>query len=428
MISRSLFAAVWLASSAMAQPPLTTIQDVLYKADGTRFNGTLTITWTSFEAVDTSAITTQTTTVPVVAGNLRVQLVPTTTAAPAATYTVKYNSDGRITFSETWAVPSSVQPLRVRDVRIASTQAGLASADTVVTPVQESDVFGLVSDLGARPLKGPGYIAGRVALVNPNGSLESVTGSPSDCVRVDGSSGPCGSGGGGGSQPSFVDGDSPAGIVDGSNTAFTLSAVPNPSSSLALYRNGMLQKAAQDFTNNGRAIQFLAAAAPQPGDTLLASYRLAATDSGTPQLFPAPQILCAGAGTGNNTVTFASLGACAIPAGILLPGDRVEIHVDLDHQGALGGFTVEIHWGAAILLHRDAAASDVQITARADAAILTTGARLSAQSWGTVLPFAATVASSTDAYANGLTIDFQGKAIQAGDTVTLRNYTVVRLP
>jgi hypothetical protein len=27
-----------------------------------------------------------------------------------------------------------------------------------------------------------------------------------------------------------------------------------------------------------------------------------------------------------------------------------------------------------------------------------------------------------------LTIDFQGKAIQTGDTVTLRNYTVVRLP
>jgi hypothetical protein len=286
MITRSFFAAVCLASLALAQPPLTTIQDVLYKADGTRFNGTLTISWTSFEAVDTSAITTQTTTVTVVAGNLRVQLVPTTTAAPAASYTVKYNSDGRITFSETWAVPSSVQPLRVRDVRIASTQAGLASADAVVTPVQESDVFGLVPDLGARPLKGPGYAAGRVALVNPAGSLESVTGSPSDCVRVDGSSGPCG----GGAQPSFVDGDSPTGIVDGSNTTFTLSAVPNPSSSLALYRNGMLQKAAQDFTANGNAIQFVAAAAPQPGDTLLASYRLTGTDTGSPpQYLVSPQ-------------------------------------------------------------------------------------------------------------------------------------------
>src|ERR1041384_4527078 len=102
MISRSLFAAVWLASSAVAGPPLTTIQDVLYKADGTRFNGIVTISWTSFEALDKSAITTQSTTVKVVDGNLRVQLVPTTTATPAAAYSVKYNSDGRIQFGETW--------------------------------------------------------------------------------------------------------------------------------------------------------------------------------------------------------------------------------------------------------------------------------------------------------------------------------------
>jgi len=79
-----------------------------------------------------------------------------------------------------------------------------------------------------------------------------------------------------------VDGDSPAGIVDGSNTSFTLSAVPNPASSLAVYRNGMLQKLVQDYTLTGAStIQFVAADAPQPGDTLLASYRLTGTDSGT---------------------------------------------------------------------------------------------------------------------------------------------------
>jgi hypothetical protein len=330
MISRSLFAAVWLASTALAAPPLTTIQDVLYKADGTRFNGTLTISWTSFEAVDTSAITTQTTTVTVVAGNLRVQLVPTTTAAPAATYTVKYNSDGRITFSETWAVPSSVQPLRVRDVRIASTQAGLASADAVVTPVQESDVFGLVPDLGARPLKGPGYAAGRVALVNPSGSLESVTGSPSDCVRVDGSSGPCGSG----AQPSFVDGDSPAGIVDGANTTFTLSAVPNPSSSLALYRNGMLQKVAQDFTANGNAIQFVAAAAPQPGDTLLASYRLTGTDTSSQPPFESPLTFNPPL---SRTVNAVTLALCGVDGQILKYRTATGWTCEADQVGAGGG-------------------------------------------------------------------------------------------
>jgi len=427
MISRSLFAAMLLASTALAGPPLTTIQDVLYKADGTRFAGTLTISWTSFEAIDKSAITTQVTTVTVTDGNLRVQLVPTTTAVPAANYTVKYNSDGRIQFSETWTVPSSVAPLRVRDVRIASTQNAFGAV-TAVTTVQESDVAGLIADLGARPLKGPGFAAGRVAVVDPTGSLESVTGSPSDCVRVDGSSGPCGSGGaGGGSLASFVDGDSPSGIVDGSNTAFTLSALPNPASSLAVYRNGVLQALVQDYNVTGNAVQFVAAAAPQPGDTLLASYRLAPTDTAS-LIFPPSQVLCSGAGNGNTTATFASLGLCTIPAGILLPGDRVQIHFDLDHQGTAGGFTVEVHWGATTVVHRDAAALDVQMTGRAEAAILAAGAQLSSESWGTLLPFTASVASAGDAYATGITIDFQGKVIQAGETVKLRSYTVVRLP
>src|ERR1035438_7384821 len=98
MISRSFLAAVCLATSSFAAPPLTTIQDVLFKADGTRFHGTLSISWTSFEAIDQSAIAQQTTTVTVVNGNLQVQLVPTTTATPAAFYTVVYNSDGFVQF------------------------------------------------------------------------------------------------------------------------------------------------------------------------------------------------------------------------------------------------------------------------------------------------------------------------------------------
>jgi hypothetical protein len=53
---------------------------------------------------------------------------------------------------------------------------------------------------------------------------------------------------------------------------------------------------------------------------------------------------------------------------------------------------------------------------------------LSAQSWGTVLPLAATVASVPEAYASGLTIDFLGKVVNPADTVVLRNFVVVRLP
>ena len=42
-----------------AAPALTTIQDILYRADGTRFNGALTITWTDFQSGDDNPIPSQ---------------------------------------------------------------------------------------------------------------------------------------------------------------------------------------------------------------------------------------------------------------------------------------------------------------------------------------------------------------------------------
>ena len=425
MISRTILTAAFLATSALAGPPLTTIQDVLYKADGTRFNGTLVISWKSFQAVDQSAIATQSLTVKVVAGNLRVQLVPTASSTPPMVYLVTYNSDGRVQFHETWSVSSSTQAVRIRDVRVAAPD--VTSPDTSsggATPVDESDVVGLIADLGARPVKGPGFAAGRVAVVNATGAIESASGSPTDCVRVDGSSGPCGGG-----APSFVDGDSPAGIVDGANTLFSLSAMPDPVSSLAVYSNGLLQKNGQDFTLNGLTLQFVAAAAPQPGDTLLASYRLTGDQASATQMYPGPQVLCSGSGAGTNAAVLTSMGVCSIPAGVLLPGDRVEVRFDLEHQGTASGFSFEVHWGGTVLGHRDATAGDALVSGRADGGILAAGAQMSFQSWGAVLPLTAGVASAPDAYSNGLVIDFQGRlAAAAGDTLTLRNFTVVRLP
>src|SRR5580700_5954244 len=121
MIRRSLFAVVLLACYSIAAPVLTTIQDVLYKADGQPFNGTLTISWNSFQSADNSAIVMQELTVKVINGNLRVRLVPSSTGTPPIDYLVTYNSDGRIQFQETWSVPASATPLRLRDVRVVST-------------------------------------------------------------------------------------------------------------------------------------------------------------------------------------------------------------------------------------------------------------------------------------------------------------------
>jgi hypothetical protein len=429
MIRRTLFSVMCLAWALAAAPQLTTIQDLLYKADGTRFNGILTISWSSFQSVDSATIITQSATVKVVEGNLHVQLVPNPIGTPQSYYTVIYNSDGRVQFQETWLVPSSATPVRVRDVRTTASAGGtVSSADTSGSggssgPIPESSVVGLVADLAARPLEGSAFAAGRVAYINPLGAIDAVSGTASDCVHVDGSSGGCGS-----TAPSFMDGDSPSGIVDGSNTAFTFSAVPNPSSSLAVYRNGMLQKVGQDYTANGNVVTFVAADTPQPGDTLLASYRLAGSSGSTGQTYPAPQVLCSGTGTSTTGTSLVSIGACAIPAGLLSPGDRVEVRFDLAHTGTTGGFTFEVVWGATSMLNRNGASTDALVTGRAEAAILAAGAHLSAQSWGTVLPFSAGVVPSTDAYASGLTVIVQGALAQAGDTLTLANYSVVRLP
>ena len=420
MTSRLYFAAVCLATSMLAAPPLTTIQDVLYKADGTRFNGTLTISWTSFEAIDTSAIAEQSTTVSVVNGNLQVQLVPTTTATPAAYYTVVYNSDGRVQFQETWAVPSSVQALRVRDVRF--TTAGATGAESSPAS-QESDITGLLADLGARPLKGPGYAAGRVAFVNDFGAIETVVGTAGDCVRVDGSSGPCG-----GVQPAFVDGETPGGLVDGSNTTFTLASVPNPASSLVVHRNGVLQKAGQDYTLSGNQLVYLAASVPQAGDTLAVHYRVPGGSTEVTPMYPYPQVLCSGLGAMTNSSTMASLGSCTIPAGFLTPGDRVEIRFDLEHAGSAGAFSFDVRWGSTAVISRNGAAVDALVTGRADAALTADGAQLSQQSWGTSLVLAVGVGKAADAYSSGITVDFRGLTALSAETVTLKNFTVTRFP
>jgi len=420
---RALCPALLLAAPVLAGPPLTTIEDVIYKADGTRFNGLVTIAWPGFDAPDQSDIATQMVRINVRNGRLYVRLVPTTTTNPEIFYTVTYNSDGYVQFTETWSVPPSATPLHIADVRIPTPNTGDTGGETNAQgPVPESDVTGLVADLSARPIKGPNFAPGAVALVNSQGALDSVAGVPSNCVLVNGSSGPCG-----GAQPGFMDGDLPQGATDGINATFTLSAIPTPSTSLALFRNGVLQDQGVDYTLSGNVVQFASGNVPQPGDTLLANYRLPSS-SGVSQLYPSPQILCNGTGAVITGSSMTNLGACVIPPGVLTAGSHVEIKFDLAHQGTAGGFTFQVQWGATTLLERTAASGDAQITGRADAGLDQSGAQISSQSWGTVLPLGATVASATDAYANGLTINFQAAMNGTGDTLTLRNYAVVLLP
>lgn len=274
---RLLCAALALGSRLAAQPPLTTIQDLLYTADGNRFSGVVTITWKTFEASNSSGITAAVTRVQVNNGNLYVQLVPTTSANPPASYAIEYNGEHRTQFSETWVVPPSTTPLRVRDVRLPP-GAVTTQGPPPVTLVQIPDVVGLQSALNLRPTMGAGFAVAHTAVINASGSIDGAIGNLTDCVHVDGSTGPCGTAGP--SSASFVDGETPAGAEDGVNTTFTLANSPNPSSSLGLYRNGLRLRQTGDYTISGNTITFQAGAVPQPNDGLLASYRLGVTTPG----------------------------------------------------------------------------------------------------------------------------------------------------
>lgn len=423
-----------LCGLAWSQTGLTTIQDTLFKADGTRFNGALTISWSTFDATNVGTIVQQSKIVPVVNGNLFVQLVPNATAAPPANvYTVNYQSSGSQQFTETWTVPVSAQPLTVSAVRISTqiSSGGTGGTASTQTSIPESSVIGLQADLAQRPLKGVGFGTNSVAIVDDSGNLETAVGDPGECVFVDGTTGPCGA-------PTFSDAETPGGAVDGMNNTLTLANTPL-GLSLMLFRNGLYLTPNFDYMLSGSTITFVPGAIPQPGDTLTASYRVdtsASTDIGpftTPGGSAAPlhtaaaQVVCSAAGTSTGATSWTSLGGCDIPAAGLNPGDRIEVRFTLMHTGTTSGFNFEVNWGNTTILSRSGFAQDAAVAGHAEAAITGNGAELSLESWGTVLPFLPGILSAPAQ--QGLEVTFHAALAAVGpDTVALANYTVLRYP
>ncbi|MDQ6760673.1 MAG: hypothetical protein M3Z32_12545 [Acidobacteriota bacterium] len=271
--------AVISCAIAVARPPLTTVQDVLYKADGTKFEGIATISWQSFEAVDSTTIPAQTITVTIESGFMRVQLVPTTNAITPSSYTVVYNGDGNEQFAESWIIPPSNVPVRIREVRVGGpgTVLGGGPPPGALTTVQIGDVVGLTAALNIRPPIGLGFAPSRAAVVNAAGAIDGALGNLSDCVHVDGSSAPCAAGPATDGATGFVDAEIPAGTMDGTNPAFVLASPPNPPESLDLSRNGLRMRQGVDYTLSNATITFFSPSVPSTGDDLIASYRVGAS-------------------------------------------------------------------------------------------------------------------------------------------------------
>jgi hypothetical protein len=429
------FSLAVLCGLAWSQTGLTTIQDTLFKADGTRFSGTLTIQWSTFDAINVGTVVQQSKNVQVTNGNLFVQLVPNAGALPPANiYTVQYQSGGSQQFSESWTVGVSATPLTVSEVRVGTlsvTNAAGAGPNSsgATTPIPESSVVGLVDDLSVRPTKGVAFGANGVAVVDDNGALETAVGQIGQCVLVDGTTGPCG-----GNAPTFVDAETPGGSLNGTNNTFTLANIP-AGASLMLFRNGLYMTAGPDYTLTGSTLQFASNNIPQPLDTLTASYRVnpaVAGVIGNPEVGPvvpvaAAQVVCSAAGLTTAAGASTSVGACDVPAGGLQPGDRIEIRFSFAHSGMASGFDVLIDWGSTTIVSRHGGTQDAAFVGQAEAAITAAGAQLSVQSWGTVLSLLPAIVTSP--VQSGVQISLHADVSTPGsDTVTLTNYTVLRYP
>jgi len=424
-LRKILFAAMAAATLAAGQPALTTIQDTLFRADGSRFSGTMFITWSSFEAGDTSNIATANLTLPIVNGVLRVSLVPTTTATPGAQYNITYNSRGINQFTEVWAVPPSSVTLRVRDVRVS--QGSIVGPPPVTSPVQITDITGLQNELAVRPMKGVGFAIGRAAIINQAGQIDAAAGTPSDCVRVDGSSGPCGASGGGLSA-SFIDGELPTGLVNGSNTSFSLSLPPAPPSSLDLFRNGLRMIAGLDYLVSGNAITFFVASVPQTGDLISASYRYANPGDPTGSL-TAAQVVCSSIGAVNVTAIDTELGSCTIPSSLLNPGDRLDVRFNYGHSGTTMGFAASVRAGTTTVMTRTAGPLETVLAGNIDFGLGTSGQIWNTQTWTSAPAQAATVGNATENTTQPLKIAFRGSLTSSSaDTLNLVNFTVLRYP
>ena len=123
-LRRPVWVALMTACLAAGQPALTTIQDTLYKADGTRFTGAVYINYSSFQAESASTIATYRLTLNIVNGAFRVALVPTTTASAGAHYNIRYNSRNKLLhFLVTWIkiffIPIIQEPVRMKSCNMS---------------------------------------------------------------------------------------------------------------------------------------------------------------------------------------------------------------------------------------------------------------------------------------------------------------------
>ena len=108
---RSLVIVAWLGAFALAQAPLTTIQDTLYDADGSKSNGNIIVSWPTFTSSSVTVPAGQRT-YAVSNGAVFIALTP------YSGYQVSIISRGATTQSY-WSVPASAIPVTISQITVS---------------------------------------------------------------------------------------------------------------------------------------------------------------------------------------------------------------------------------------------------------------------------------------------------------------------
>ena len=164
------------AGPSWSQVSTTTVQGIVYRADGTPATGTLLVNWTAFTTANNQAVAAGSTTATIGSdGFVTLDLAPNLGASPAGSYytAVFHLSDGTVS-KEYWTVPAA------SSATIAGVRAQLQPATVAVQSVSKSYVDALVASIAPTtsnflPLTG-GTLLGPLQLgSDPTSSLQAAS-------------------------------------------------------------------------------------------------------------------------------------------------------------------------------------------------------------------------------------------------------------
>jgi prefoldin subunit 5 len=243
-------------SRASSPANLSEIRDVVYTPAGNPFTGKITIEPQHFEHVSPPILV-----VPVNDGMLRITIVSTSSTIALESYIVTYTGESGTSWTEVWRVPSG-NHLGLKDVRVSAPIATSKPVDIgsdpntakdISLPLPMADIAGLGAQLNS-------INTSLATIANTTNGLNSTI-SMLQSLQI-------------------VRNEIPRGVINGSNTTFTLANTPT-ANSVSVALNGSRLKPILDFNVSGNTINIVTSNTPQVGDTLETDYRFSKSTSST---------------------------------------------------------------------------------------------------------------------------------------------------